>query len=416
MYTLRRFHGSRFNRINAVIDSLDGHLTSFVDLIGSATLPLPEVCAMQGLPGTACRVEGHPSARLFPGTDPMDEAESLIEDATRRLFGLDDGYDISAQPHSATQANHAVFRALLGEDGGTVAGLSPSDGGHISHSLGVPASSEFVSVSLDVEGIDYERLEQDVRRHRPTILVAGGTSYTRSIDYGRLRELADHVGCHLHADLAHTAPFIASGLHSPAFPFVDSATIDPSKNLRGPAGGILIFREEDARKMKRAVFPVLQSAPNQPAMLAKAACVSHWAEVSLRPYAELMVRHARILGERLEGLLGPQIYRQTETHLLLFDLSALPIDGREAEAVLEGARVLANRNQVPGDPKPPWAPSGMRFGTTVLAILEYDDDDVRDLGEAICSVLSGDLGHVDTIDRLLNAYHRPVVNSASEST
>ena len=335
---------------------------------------------MQGLPGTACRVEGHPSARLFPGTDPVDEAESLIEEATRRVFGLDDGYDISAQPHSATQANHAVFRALLDEDGGTVAGLSPSDGGHISHSLGVPASSAFVSVSLGLEGIDYEQLEQDVHRHHPTVLVAGGTSYTRSIDYGRLRELADHVGCHLHADLAHTAPFIASGLHSPAFPFVDSATIDPSKNLRGPAGGILIFREKDARKMKRAVFPVLQSAPNQPAMFAKAACLSHWAEVSLRPYAELMVHHARILGERLEGMLGPQIYRQTETHLLLFDLSVLPIDGREAEAVLAGARVLANRNQVPGDPKPPWAPSGMRFGTTVLAILEYDDDDVRDLG------------------------------------
>jgi len=270
--------------------------------------------------------------RFFPGTDPMDETESLIEDETRRLFGLDDGYAISAQPHSATQANHAVFRALLGEDGGTVAGLSPSDGGHISHRLGVPASSEFISVPLNVEGIDYEGLEQDVRRHSPAILVAGGTSYTRSIDYGRLRELADQVGCHLHADLAHTAPFIASGLHSPAFPFVHSATIDPSKNLRGPAGGILIFREEDARKMKRAVFPVLQSAPNQCAMLAKAACISHWSEENLRPYAELMVNHARILGERLESLFGPQIYRQTETHLLLFDLSALPIDGREAEA------------------------------------------------------------------------------------
>jgi glycine hydroxymethyltransferase len=417
MYVLQRFHGRRYDRLNAIIDSLEGHLTSFISLIGSATLPLPEVCEMQGLPGTACRVEGHISARLFPGTDPIDQAESMVADATRRLFDIDDGYAISAQPHSATQANHAVFRALLQSGGGKIVGLSPADGGHISHLLGVPTSTEFLPAPLNNSGIDYDLLEQQVLLHRPAVIVAGGTSYTRAIDYRRLREMADQVKGHLHADLAHTAPFIAAGLHPPAFPFVHSATIDPSKNLRGPTGGILIFRdEESAKNIRRAIFPILQSAPNQAAIFAKAACMCHWTTEELESYSRRMVSHATLLGDRLELLLGQQIYEQTETHLLLFDLSNLPLDGRRAEEALEQARVLANRNQVPGDVKPPWAPSGIRFGTTVTAILQYSDDDVRALGDAICSTLSGEEGQSDTVRRLLDRYHRSIVSSASEST
>jgi glycine hydroxymethyltransferase len=413
MYALRRFHGSRFDRINAIIDSLDGHLTSYVHLIGSGTLPLPEVCYMQSLPASACRVEGHPGARLFPGTEPMDQAEALVEEGTRRLFSLDDGYAVSAQPHSATQANHAVFRAVLGETGGSVAGLSPSDGGHISHRLGVSSSTKFIGAPLTADGIDYDEFERTVLRHRPAILVAGGTSYTRAIDYRRLRQMADGVGCHLHADLAHTAPFVAAGQHPPAFPFADSATLDPSKNLRGAGGGILVYRDADAASIRRAIFPVLQSAPNQSGLLAKVACINHWTPDRLRPYAERMVRLARILGERVATLLGPSVYGETETHLLLFDTSPLSIDGRAAEEALERARILANRNQIPGDENPPWAPSGIRFGSTVLAILEYTEEDVGDLGDAICSVLAGGSGHDETIARLLETYHRPIVNTAS---
>jgi glycine hydroxymethyltransferase len=346
----------------------------------------------------------------------MDQAESLIEEGTRRLFGLDDAYAISAQPHSATQANHAMFRAVLGDSGGPVTGLSPSDGGHISHLLGVPSSATFVPMPLGALGIDYDALEQGVRLHRPKIMVAGGTSYTRGVDYARLREIADRVGCHLHADLAHTAPFIAAGQHPPAFPFSDSATIDPSKNLRGPSGGILIYRDDDGSKMRRAIFPVLQSAPNQTGLLAKAVCMTHWSSESLQPYAARMVRLAEVLGESLERSLGAPVYGGTDTHLLLFDVSALSIDGREAEAALADARILVNRNQVPGDVKPPWVPSGIRLGTTVLAILEYTERDVRDLGDAICSILRGKDGHGKTIARLLETYHGPIINTSSEPT
>ncbi|MEA2493360.1 MAG: glycine hydroxymethyltransferase [Thermoleophilaceae bacterium] len=416
MYTLRRFYGPGFDRVNAIIDSLSGHITSYVNLIGSATLPLPEVCRMEGLPGLACRAEGHRGARWFPGTGPIDLAESLIEEGARAVFGLDRSYDVSGQPHSATQANHAVFRTVLGESGRPVAALSPADGGHISHSLGVPPDTAFVRFPLSDSQIDYDELEKEVCRHRPGIIVAGGTSYTRVIDYARLREIADRAACHLHADLAHTAPFVAGGLHPPAFPFVDSATIDTSKNLRGPRGGVLIYRQRDAREMQRAIFPLTQSSPNQSGLLGKAACLDHWARNDVRPYAESMIRLARTLAEHTQRSLGAPIYGETDTHLLLFDVSRVGLTGQEAETRLEAVHVLANRNQVPGDPQPPWAPSGLRLGTTVLAILGYTPEDAGALGEAIGGVLCDRQGHDLTISDLLERYHRPLVSISSEPT
>ncbi len=416
MYSLRRFHGARFERVNAIIDSLAGHIGSYINLIGSATLPLPEVCQMEGLPGTACRTEGHMDARLFPATDPIDRAETLIEECTRELFGLDEGYLVSGQPHSATHANHAVFRAVLEDHKGPVVCLSPKDGGHISHQLGLPDAIELIPIPLGPEGIDYDMMQTVVECARPALIIGGGTSYTRAVDYARMRRMADAAACHLHADLAHTAPFVAAGAHPAVFPFVDSATVDPGKNLRGPRGGILIYRLRDARKIQRAIFPVLQTSPNQNALLAKAACLDYWTHANLWDYTERMLALARALGDRLESSLGPQIYGGTDTHLLLFDLSRVSIDGRHAEARLEAARILVNRNQVPGDARSPWAPSGIRLGTTALAILGYTAADVLLLADTTAAILRGAPPDSDTIGRLLETYHRPLVSISSAPT
>lgn len=416
MYSLRRFHGTRYDRINAIIDSLSGHLTSYVNVIGSASLPLPDVIAMQGLPGTACRTEGHRDARVFPATDAMDLAESLIEERMRELFGLGGTYSVSGQPHSATHANQAAFRAVLDGCRGLVAGLSPSAGGHISHRFGAPPGHAFLPIPLGVDGIDYEALELEVQRRKPTIIVAGATSYTRAIDYGHLRHIANSVGCHLHADLAHTAPFVAAGLHPPVFPYADSATIDTSKNLRGPRGGILVYRDADGSNMRRAIFPLQQSSPNQDGLLGKAACLHYWSRLRLRPYAEDMLRLARVLADELADRLGNPVFGGTDTHLLLFDLTRMSVSGLQAETALEQAGILVNRNQIPGDSNSPWAPSGIRLGTTALAVLGYTDDDVRALGSVIGRIICGDRHDAETVARLLATYHRPLVSTASEPT
>ena len=414
MYQLRRFYGPL--NVNAIIDSLCGHITSYVNVIGSASLPFPEVCEMEGLPGTACRAEGHRQARLFPGTDPIDQAELLVEERTRYLFDLDDSYAVSGQPHSATQANHAVFRAVLGGLDGPVAALSPSDGGHISHQFGLPQGTEFVPIPLGSTGIDYDAFECDARRHRPVMIIGGGTSYTCVIDYPRLRAIADQCGAHLHADLAHTAPFVAVGRHPPAFPFCNSATLDTSKNLRGPRGGVLIYRKSDSSNMRRAIFPLLQSSPNQTGLMAKAACLSCWSKEELHSFAERMIDLANLLSDRVSRAIGPPVFAGTDTHLLLFDLSPMSLEGRAAETALEAARILVNRNQIPGDKRSPWITSGVRLGTTALACLGYTADDVRALGDAIVSVLSGTGDHTATIERLLGTYHRSLVNIANGPT
>lgn len=415
MYHLRRFHGSRFDRVNAFIDSLAGHITSYVNLIGSATLPIPEVCAIEGLPGTACRVEGHPDDRFFPATDPIDQAEAVINDRIHLLFGVDSSYEVSGQPHSATQANLAVFRALLGESGTTVAALTPADGGHISHSLGLPSGCEVVPIPLSTDGIDYDALDAAVERRRPAMIIAGGTSYTRGVDYARLRRAADTVGAHLHADLAHTAPFVASGRNPPVFPHVDSATFDLSKNLRGPRGGVLVYKARDAKRVRRAIFPSLQSSPNQNAVMAKAACLSYWTAEQLADFADSMIRIARDLTSQISGCIGPPVFSGTDTHLALFDVSSIRLTGIEAERLLEGSRILVNRNQVPGDERPPTDPSGIRLGSTVPAILGYSDDDVSILADAVCCCLEGGDCRA-AVEYLLQRYHRDLVSTSSEPT
>lgn len=417
MFVLRRFSGPRFDRMNAVIDGLADHISSYINLVGSATLPLPQACEAHGLPATACRVEGHLNARLFPATAPMDEAEALIEDRTRELFGFDESYEVNAQPHSATQANQVVFHAvLLGTDGRGVVGLAPTDGGHISHSVSLPGGSPFVPFPLTAAGIDYSAVAKTVRQHRPAVIVAGSTSYTRGIDWKRLREIADDVGAHVHADLAHVAPFIAAGLHPPAFPFVDSATLDVSKNLRGPNGGILIYRSAARARMRRAMFPLVQTSPNAGALLSKAACLSSWTPLEVQEHAETMLRLARILSSRLTSTLGEPVFGTTESHLLVFDVTGLTDGGARAEADLELGRILVNRNQVPGDARSPWDPSGIRLGTAALAILDYSDADTHALGDAICSVLERADRHPEIVDRLLEKYHRPLVSISSAPT
>lgn len=194
---------------------------------------------------------------------------------------------------------------------------------------------------------------------------------------------------------------------------MDSATLDVNKNLHGPKGGILVYRTGSRDKIRRATFPLVQTSPNTSGLLSKAACLSYWTREQVSAHASSMLRLARILSSHLSETLGEPVFGITESHLLLFDVSAISDDGRVAEEALERARILVNRNQVPGDTRSPWAPSGIRLGTAAITILGYADEDVEALGDAISAVLRGSSDHGDIITRLLETYHRPLVSIAN---
>ena len=408
MFILKRLQGLRFSRFNSVIDKLQYHLTNTIDLIGSATLPLPEICQAISLPGNAVRVEGHIGSRYFPRSDPIDEAEFLAEEGLRNLFRLDKEYSVSVQPHSATQANHMVWNSIL-KRGDKVIGLSLSDGGHISHSLGLPEGVTFESFPISKYGIDYERLQKLCQSLKPKMIIGGASSYPLEINYPRLSEISTQIEAHLHADIAHTAPYVIAGLHQNVVPYSDSITIDTGKNLRGPKGGILVYRTSLQKKLKRSIFPLIQSSPNQSGILAKACLFQYWGAKEIHCYAEKLIDNAKTLSDTLTKNGLKVVFGETQTHIILVDVGVLGYSGKEAEAKLEQLKILTNRNTIPGETRAPWEGSGLRIGTTVLTILGYSNFDIRSLGELISNVLNSRSFDSSIVDELLKKYHHSIV-------
>ncbi|WP_321532110.1 hypothetical protein [uncultured Desulfuromonas sp.] len=361
MYILKKFSDNRFDRINAIIDSLSGHISGYVNLIGSAALPFPEVCAVQACPATACRVEGLLGNRIFPGTQPVDDAESFCEELVLSYFGITcDGYAVNVQPHSATQCNQATLIGLL-RPGDLCLALGVREGGHISHKLGLPSECSYMPIPMTSSGINYEELAEKTKSLKPRMLIAGSTSFPRFIDYQQLRKIADSVNAFVHADIAHTAPLISAGVHPNAFPYADTVTVDTSKSLRGPKGGVLLFRKELAAKVTSALFPKVQTSPDPTKILAKTCCFSSWQNAEIYSYANRLVHTAKIMSEALSGFDFKLAYGGTDTHLILIDLTKEKISGKEAEARCEKERILVNRNQTPDDRRDPWEASGLEL-------------------------------------------------------
>lgn len=407
MFQLKRFLGAEFQRFNAIVDNLHCHLSGTINLVGSATLPLPEVCAAQSLPGSFCRVEGHLDQRYFPGTEPIDQAERLAEDSIRAVFGLPEEYWISIQPHSATQANHAVWNAML-EPGDRVMGLALNDGGHISHSLGLPEGVKFDAFCFDEDGIDYGATAKKIHRLRPRLVVCGSSSYPLQFDFDTVVKITRGQGAHLHADLAHYGPYVAAGLHSSPFPEFDSITLDSGKNFRGPKGGVLIFKSEIESRIRRQIFPIGQSSPNQSSLLAKACMFEFWKNSDLTHYASSLIDTAQWLEAGLQEYAIPLLFNPTESHLILVDVMKLGLTGAKAEEMLQKKNILANRNSIPSDRLPAHIASGLRIGTTTLTILGYDKADTKALGACIAQILLGEDPAEEVLQNLIDRYHRNI--------
>ena len=311
--------------------------------------------------------EGYPGRRYYGGCEHVDVVESLAIERAKELFGAEHA---NVQPHSGAQANMAVYFALL-EPGDTVMGMQLDHGGHLTHGAKVNFSGKlynFVSYGVDreTETIDFEEVERLAEEHRPKIIVAGYSAYPRTIDFPRFRAIADRVGAYLMVDMAHISGLIAGGAHPSPLPHAQIVTSTTQKSLRGPRGGFIMCTEELARDIDFAVFPVMQGGPMMHTIAGKAVCFGQALKPEFSRYAHQVVENCRVLAAELSEAGMRLVSGGTDNHLILVDVTPLGITGRDAEQALEGVGIIANKNAIPYDPRPPRVTSGLRLGTPAI--------------------------------------------------
>jgi glycine hydroxymethyltransferase len=336
--------------------------------------------------------EGYPGQRYHRGTAVADELETIAVERARALFGADHA---NVQVHSGVNANVAVYRALL-RPGDPVLAMALDHGGHLSHGASASLTGQVYGfdhygVRADTELIDYDEVARLATAHRPRLIVAGGSSYPRLIDYARLRSIVDEVGAWLHVDMAHIAGLVAAGVIPSPVPHADVVTMTTYKTLLGPHGGLVVCRAEHARAIDRAVFPGTQGAPSLSQVAAKAVCLQRAATPAFRDLQATTLAHAEILGRRLAASGWRLVAGGTDTHMVLVDVRSKGLTGDRAEILLEEAGILANRNAIPFDPEPVSRTSGLRLGAGSLAVRGFSADEVVEVAQLVDGVLAGQL-------------------------
>ncbi len=333
--------------------------------------------------------EGYPGRRYYAGCRFVDEVEDLARERAKALFGAEHA---NVQPHSGAQANMAVYFALL-KPGDTVMGLRLDQGGHLTHGSPVNFSGKlynFVGYELEpeTETIDYDAVERLAKEHRPKLIVAGYTAYPRTIDFQRFRQIADMVDARLMVDMAHVSGLIAGGAYPSPFPYAQVVTSTTQKTLRGPRGGIILCESKLARRIDRAVFPHTQGGPFMQVIAAKAVCFGEAMKPEFQQYAHAVVKNSRTLAATLaeEGL--RIVSGGTDNHLSLVDLRPLRVKGNEAEATLERASIITNKNEIPYDPEPPRVTSGLRVGSAAVTSRGFGPEEMKQTARLIVRALA----------------------------
>lgn len=402
-----RAAGQKYGRLSEIIALQNGVIDNNIHLIASACYPFPSVLNALSQPSTLLPVEGMPGARYLPGAQVMDIVENEGEERVLKLFGVPSGYRATLQPHSGTQANQIAFNSVLEVDDEVLC-LLPNNGGHISHTVLISRRHRTINYQLDQDGsLDYQNLADLAKSHCPKLIIVGGSSLPRSIDFEKCADIARSCGAYFHADISHTATFVAAGLHPPAFPFCDFATFNMSKNLRGPNSGVLIYRNNLEKKVSEAIFPKTQGGANETNLLGKFAALLEWDNESIVDYATRIVHCAKVLGCVFQKRGIELVTGGTDCHILLVRLSENSGSGSEIEKQLETIGILANKNLVPGDKRSPAQTSGIRFGTANLAILNYTDTDIQDLGNLIADVIEGNDVDKKLVKHLTTKYPSP---------
>ncbi|WP_372876048.1 serine hydroxymethyltransferase [Pseudomonas sp.] len=394
---LQGYDDALLTAINAEEQRQEDH----IELIASENYASKRVMQAQGSGLTNKYAEGYPGKRYYGGCEHVDVVEQLAIERAKQLFGADYA---NVQPHSGSSANSAVYLALLNA-GDTILGMSLAHGGHLTHGAKVSSSGKLynaVQYGIDANGlIDYAEVERLAVEHKPKMIVAGFSAYSRTLDFARFREIADKIGALLFVDMAHVAGLVAAGLYPNPIPFADVVTSTTHKTLRGPRGGLILARAnpEIEKKLNSAVFPGAQGGPLMHVIAAKAVCFKEALEPAFVAYQQQVIDNARAMAEVFVGRGYEVVSGGTDNHLMLLSLVKQGLTGKAADAALGAAHITVNKNAVPNDPQSPFVTSGIRIGTPAVTSRGFKEGECQELAGWICDIL-GDIDDTQVSERV----------------
>ena len=360
-----------------------------IELIASENFVSESVMVAAGSVLTNKYAEGYPEHRYYGGCHCVDIVETLAIERAKKLFGADHA---NVQPHSGANANFAVYFAVL-NPGDTIMGMSLAHGGHLTHGSPVTVSGKyFNSVGYGVKeetcAIDFDDLEKQVLEVKPNIFVCGASAYPRILDFKRIREICDKVGCYMMVDIAHIAGLVATGLHPSPVPYADFVTTTTHKTLRGPRGGMILCKEQYAKIIDKAVFPGTQGGPLMHIIAAKAAAFGEALKPEFKAYQEQILKNSKAMSEKFLELGVKLVSGGTDNHLMLLDLSDKDVTGKDLERMLDEVNITLNKNAIPFDKQKPFVTSGVRIGTPSVTSRGFKEDDCRKIAELITEIIN----------------------------
>lgn len=374
-----------FEAITKEFERQDHH----IELIASENFVSKAVVEAQGSVLTNKYAEGYPHRRYYGGCEFVDIVEDLARDRIKELFGAE---HVNVQPHSGSQANMAVYRVAL-KPGDTVLGMDLSHGGHLTHGSPVNFSGvdyNFVAYGVDkeTERIDYDVVRELAQEHKPALIIAGASAYSRTIDFEKFKAIADEVGAKLMVDMAHIAGLVAAGLHPSPVPHADFVTTTTHKTLRGPRGGMIICKEEYAKAIDKMIFPGIQGGPLMHVIAAKAVAFGEALTEDFKAYQQQVVLNAKTLADALTEKGLRIVSGGTDNHVMSIDVTSFNITGKVAERALDDVGITTNKNTIPFDKESPFVTSGIRIGTPAVTTRGFNEEDMEEIASIIADVLA----------------------------
>ncbi|MBE6696491.1 MAG: serine hydroxymethyltransferase [Ruminococcaceae bacterium] len=369
-----------------------------IELIASENIVSEAVLLAMGTVLTNKYAEGYPGKRYYGGCERVDIVENIARDRAKKLFGAEHA---NVQPHSGASANLAVFFALL-ECGDTVMGLNLAHGGHLSHGSPVNISGKYFNiipygVNKETETLDYEEMRKIALECKPKMIIAGASAYSRTIDFAKIREIADEVGAYLMVDMAHIAGLVAAGLHPNPVPYAHVVTTTTHKTLRGPRGGLILCKEELAKQIDKAVFPGTQGGPLMHIIAAKAVAFGEALTDEFKEYQKQIVKNSKAFSEALMAEGFRVVSGGTDNHLSLIDLRPFNITGKDFEKKLDDVHITVNKNAIPDDPESPFVTSGIRVGTPAVTTRGFKEEEMRMIAKWMREIATDYEGNRDRI-------------------